>query len=124
MTLSVFATSAVAAWALAHATATLATTVALAGIAGVMTFAVALTAPFARVRSRTIATGLTLVGSWSPTWVLGVAVGSAGLSYGAVASRGLLAGGGPAALAAGTGAAMLVAFLAAFLLRTRARNGA
>jgi hypothetical protein len=59
----------------------------------------------------------------SPTWVLGVAVGSAGLSYGAVASRGLLAGGGPAALAAGTGATMLVAFLAAFLLRTRARNG-
>jgi hypothetical protein len=102
----------------------LATTVALAGIAGVMTFAVALTAPFARVRSRTIATGLTLVCSWSPTWVLGVAVGSAGLSYGAVASRGLLAGSGPAALAAGTGAAMLVAFLAAFLLRTRARNGA
>jgi uncharacterized YccA/Bax inhibitor family protein len=57
VTLSVFATSAVAAWALAHAAGTLATTVALAGIAGVMTFAVALTAPFARVRSRSI--GLT-----------------------------------------------------------------
>ena len=52
-----------AAWALAHAAATLTTTVALAGIAGVMTFAVALTAPFARVRSRTIATGLALVGT-------------------------------------------------------------
>ena len=60
---------------------------------------------------------------WSPAWVLGVAAGSAGLSYGAIAARGLLAGGGPAALAAGTAAAMLVAFLAALLLRTRSRTG-
>ena len=171
--LGVVVTSAVAAWALAHATTRLAPAVALAGIAGIVTFTAARTAPFAPRRNRTIATGLVLVGTavvvgalgeavstrasvlaisgavlfcaaevanrsidqprhvehrpgverWSPAWVLGVAAGSAGLSYGAIAARGLLAGGGPAALAAGTAAAMLVAFLAALLLRTRSRTG-
>jgi hypothetical protein len=58
-----------------------------------------------------------------PAWVLGVAVGAAGLSYLTIATRGLLGGGGPAALAAGTVASMLAAFLVAFLVRTRARAG-
>ena len=59
---------------------------------------------------------------WNPTLLLAVAVGSGGLSYGAISIRGLLADGGPAALIAGTAAAVLVAFLAALLLRTRART--
>jgi hypothetical protein len=59
------------------------------------------------------------VDRWSATWVLGVAAGSAGLSYGAISARGLLAGGGPAGLTAGVAAATLVAFLVVLLLRTR-----
>ena len=166
--MSVFGITAVTTWAVVQATAPMTATVALAGIAGVVIFAMALTAPLKRMRNRTIATGLVLVGTaavagtlgeavatrgsvlaisgailfcaaeaadrsldrtrhvehWSPVWVLGVAVGSAGLSYGAIAARGLLAGGGPGALAAGTAAAVLVAFLAALLLRTSARTDA
>jgi len=61
--LGVVVTSAVAAWALAHATTRLAPAVALAGIAGIVTFTAALTAPFAPRRNRTIATGLVLVGT-------------------------------------------------------------
>ena len=160
----------VAVWALSHSSAQSAPPVALAGLAGVMTFAAALTAPLAPMRDRATATGLVLVGTasvvgamaeavaaravvlpisgailfcaaevadrslgqapqveyrpgverWSPKWVLGVAAGSAGLSCGATATRGLLAGGGPAALAAGTATATLVALLVALVLRTRA----
>ena len=131
------------------------------------------TTPLAQARSRTVATGLALVGTalvvsqlgkpvaaratvfaisgailfcaaeladgtldrspkvehrpgverWNPTLLLGVSLGAGGLSYGAIASRGLLADGGPPALVAGTAAAVLVAFLASLLLRTRARHG-
>jgi len=63
------------------------------------------------------------VDRWSTAWVLGVAAGSAGLSYGAISARGLLAGGGPAALAAGVAAATLVAFMVVLVLRTRPRTG-
>jgi len=59
-------------------------------------------------------------GRWSPAWVLGAAAGSAAVSFGAIAARGLFANGGPAALTAGTVAAVLVAVLAAALLRSRA----
>ena len=171
--LSIFGISAVAAWAISLATENRTATVALAGVTGVVTFAVALTAPFARARNRTSATGLALVGAavvvgamgqtaadrttvfaisgailfcaaeladrslarargverrrgverWSLAWVLGGAIGSAGLSYAAIATRGLLGGGGPAALAVGTAGAMLLSFLAALVLRTRARSG-
>ena len=171
--LSLALDSAVAIWALENASAPLAPAVAMVGIAGVITLAAALTVPLAPIRSRTITTGLVLVGTasvvgattqpattrsvvlaisgallfcatefadrslahkravkhmpgverWSPRLVLGVAVGSAGLACGATWTRGSLAGGGPAALAAGTVAATLVAFLVALLLRTRARTG-
>jgi hypothetical protein len=43
--LSVIGTSAVAVWALSHSSAQLAPPVAVAGLAGVITFAAALTAP-------------------------------------------------------------------------------
>ena len=59
---------------------------------------------------------------WSPTWVLGVALGSSAFSYGAIAVREPLSGGGPAALAAGTVAATLVGLLTVLLLWARARN--
>jgi hypothetical protein len=171
--LSVVAISAVAAWALAHATAQLAPAVALAGIAGVVTFAAALAGPLVGRRNRTVATGLVLVGTsvvvgtlheagagrtvalaisgailfcaaevadrsldqarhaehrpgvarWSPAWVLAVAAGSAGVAYGAISTRGFVADGGPAALAAGTAGAVLVAVLAAVAVRTRSRPG-
>lgn len=73
-TLSVVVTSAVAAWALAHTTTRLAPAVALAGIAGIATFTAALTAPFAPMRNRTIATGLVLVGTAAVVGALGEAV--------------------------------------------------
>jgi hypothetical protein len=60
---------------------------------------------------------------WSPGWILGVAAAAGAVSYGAVALRGVLAGGGPAALAAGTVAAVLVAILTAALVRNRVRAG-
>ncbi len=173
VTVSLVGASAVAVWALAHASPKSAPVVGLAGIVGVVVFATALTAPFAPLRRRAIAAGLVFLGTasvvgaaadafalraavlaisggvlfcaaeviersvglarhvkycpgvdrWSPPWVLGVAAGSAGLSYGVITARGLLAGGGPAALAAGTAAAVLVAFLVALLLRTRTRSG-
>ena len=122
--LGVVVTSAVAAWALAHATTRLAPAVALAGIAGIVTFVVGALGEAVSTRASVLAiSGAVLfcaaevanrsidqprhvehrpgVERWSPAWVLGVAAGSAGLSYGAIAARGLLAGGGPAALAAG-----------------------
>ncbi len=169
--LSVAAVALVAAWAVGHATAEMAPVVGLAGAGGVMTFAVALSAPMANRLSRTVATGLVLVGTavivssmgvsapartgflttsgavlfcaaeladrssthrrkteyrpgvqrWDAAWVLGVAAGSAGLSYAAFSARGLVAGGGPAALAAGVAGAVLVAFLVVLLLKTRVR---
>jgi hypothetical protein len=63
------------------------------------------------------------VDRWSPTWVLGVAVGSAALSFGVISARGFLAGGGPAALGTGTAAATLIAFLVVLALRTRPTSG-
>jgi hypothetical protein len=172
--LSVTATAAVAAWALWHASAALAPTVALAGIAGVITFALSFRVPLAPARNRSVATGLVLVAiavvvasqaeaggtrtgflvvsgavlfcaaevaerslsypshvehrpgveRWGQAWVLGVAVGSAALSYGAISTRGLLANGGPAALAAGTAAALLVAVLTTLVVRARTRTAA
>jgi len=168
--LSVAATAALAAWAMAQATAALAPGVLLAGIAGVVTFASA--SASAANRNRAIAVGLVLVGialglgtlhepatartaglaiagavmfcaaevayrsldlprqverrprveHWSPALVLGVAAGSAGVSYAAASARGLLGGGGPAALAAGTAAAVLVAMLTALVVRARIRT--
>jgi hypothetical protein len=59
---------------------------------------------------------------WNPAWVLGVAAASAAAGYGAASIRGAVAGGGPAALAAGTIAATLVGFLARGALRTRVRS--
>jgi len=61
------------------------------------------------------------VDRWWPVWVSGVASGGAGLSYGAISARNILAGGGPAALVLGTVSATLVAFLA-LVLSTRARS--
>jgi len=63
------------------------------------------------------------VDRWSPAWVLGVAAGSAGLSYAAGMARGPLAGGGPVALAAGTAASTLIAFHVVLVLRARVRKG-
>lgn len=63
------------------------------------------------------------VDRWTPAWVLGVALGSAAVSYAVISARSIFAGGGPAALAAGTAAAVLVAFLAALVLRTGPRAG-
>jgi uncharacterized YccA/Bax inhibitor family protein len=167
--LSVVGVFAVAAWALAHATAELAPATALVGISGICIFTAALVGK----RKRTTASGLFLAGAaavigalhqaastragvlavsgavlfcaaeiadrsldqmrivahrrgvvrWSPAWVLGVAAGSAGVSFGADSMRGLFTAGGPAALAAGTAAAMLVAILASAALRARARAG-
>jgi hypothetical protein len=171
--LSILATAGVAAWAVAHSTARLAPVVGLAGTAGVVTFAIALTEPFRASRNRAMSTGLVLVATsvvvcatgsaapartgflvvagailfcaaefadralanarktehrrgvdrWSATWVIGVASGSAGLSYGAISARGLLVGGGPAALVAGVAAATLVAFLVVLVLRSRPSTG-
>ena len=56
---------------------------------------------------------------WDPFWILGVAAASAGVSYAAVSARSLVAGGGPAALAAGTVAAVLVVVLARSALGAR-----
>jgi len=56
-------------------------------------------------------------------WVLAVALGAGAVSYGCVSARDALAGGGPAGLAAGTAAAILVAALAAMTLRARGRRG-
>ena len=56
---------------------------------------------------------------WNPFWILGVAAASAGVSYAAVSARSLVAGGGPAALAAGTVAAVLVVVLARSALGAR-----
>ncbi|MGO9879924.1 MAG: hypothetical protein ACLPSM_11310 [Acidimicrobiales bacterium] len=61
---------------------------------------------------------------FSATWVIAVAVGSAAASYAVISARGVFEGGGPAALAVGTAAAVLVAGLAALLLRTSSRDGA
>ncbi len=168
--LSVVATSCLVAWAIAQATASVAPGAALAGIAGVVTFASA-SARAAR-RSRAIAIGLVLIGvavglatlhepaatrtaalaiagavmfcaaevadrsldqsrqveqrpgvdRWSPTLVIGVAAGSAVVSYSAASARGPLGGGGPAGLAVGTAAAVLVAILAALVVRARIRT--
>jgi hypothetical protein len=60
---------------------------------------------------------------WSPAWVLGVAAGSAGVSVGVDSARGAFTGGGPAALAVGTAAAVLATILASIVLRARARTG-
>lgn len=58
-----------------------------------------------------------------PVWVTAVALSAAALSYGAVSARNVLAGGGPAALVAGTLAATLVAFLSLGLsVRARSRG--
>ena len=56
---------------------------------------------------------------FNPAGILGVAVASGAASYGAASTRGLVAGGGPAALAGGTVAAVLVVILARTLLRGR-----
>ncbi|MGA2527538.1 MAG: hypothetical protein ABSG36_00090 [Acidimicrobiales bacterium] len=166
--LSILAISGVVAWAVSRSAPAQAAAVALAGVAGVVTFAFGLSRPFAARRHRTMATGLVLVGAavvtsaahntsgsrasflamsggilfcafevadgslvsighverrvrghWSLAWVLGVAFGSGALSYEAVSTRSLAVGSGPAALAVGTAAAVLVAFLVVFLLRTR-----
>jgi hypothetical protein len=61
---------------------------------------------------------------WGTVSVLGVAAGSAAFSYGLVSVRGVLSGGGAAALAAGTAAAVLVAGLTTLVLRGRYREGA
>lgn len=58
---------------------------------------------------------------WDPFWILGVAAASAGVSYAAVSAHSLVAGGGPAALAAGTVAAVLVVVLARSALGGRSR---
>ena len=58
---------------------------------------------------------------WDPAWVIGVAAVAAAASYAAASIRGFVAGGGPAALAAGTVAATLVAVLARGALQARAR---
>jgi len=166
--LSLVATAALVAWAISQATAALAPGVALAGIAGVVSFASA----SAGRRNRAIALGVVLVGiavgtgtlhepqttrtaalaiagavmfcaaevadrsldpprqaeqrpgvdRWSPALVLGVAAGSAGVSYAAASARGLLGGGGPAGLAAGTAAAVLLAVLTALVVRARIRT--
>jgi hypothetical protein len=171
--LSVVAAALVAAWAVGLATAEMAPVVGLAGAGGVITFAVAVSVPMPGRLSRTVATGLVLVGtavvvssmgvsapartgfltisgavlfcaaeladsssarrrktehrpgvqSWDAAWVLGVAAGSAGISYAAFSARGVVAGGGPAALAAGVAGAVLVAFLVLLLLKTRPRAG-
>ena len=63
------------------------------------------------------------VARWSPGWVLGVATLSACVAFGAGSARNIVAGGGPAALAAGTAASVLVAVLAALVLRLRSRPG-
>ena len=55
-----------------------------------------------------------------PSGCSGVAVGATVLSYGAISARNTLAGGGPAALVAGTLSATLVAFLALLLSARRA----
>ncbi len=165
--LSIAAASALVAWAVAQSSATLAPVATFAGIAGVVTLAAAL----AGGRSRTISTGLVLVGAavvagtlheaagtraaalalsgaimfcvaevadrsldqargmerrrgarhWDPAWVIGVAAVAAAASYAAASIRGFVAGGGPAALAAGTVAAVLVAVLARGALQARAR---
>jgi len=167
--LSIAATSAVAAWAFSQSTAVAAPAVGFAGIAGVVTFSGALD----RRLTRTMATGLVLVGTaaalgtlqdtpaarslalavagavlflaaeiadraldqkgqlehrpgvrrWSPLSLLAVAVGSAGVSYGVVSARGFLSGGGPAALAAGTAGAALVAAFTVLALRSSLRGG-
>lgn len=57
-------------------------------------------------------------------WMLAVAAGSGAVSYVAISVRGLLSGGGPAGLAAGTAAAVLVAVLTVLALRVRSRPGA
>lgn len=59
---------------------------------------------------------------WRPAAVLALTAGASALSYAAVSARSALGGGGPAGLAAGTIAAVLVAFLALALAR-RARAG-
>jgi hypothetical protein len=170
---SVLATAAVAGWAVSYAPGQLASVAALAGVGGVITFAVALTDPSRNRRNRTIATGVLLaatavvvsamggtasaragmltvsgailfcaaevgdrasaqprnaahrsgVDRWSRSWVLGVAAGSAGVSYGVTSARGLLAGVGPAALVAGVVSVVLVAFLVLLVLRTQPRTG-
>lgn len=171
--LAVGAAALVTAWAVAHATVEMAPVVGLAGAAGVITFALAVGVAMPSRFSRTLATGLVLVGtavvvssvgvsaparigfltisgavlfcaaeladrssahsrkaghrpgvrSWEAAWVLGVAAGSAGLSYAAFSARGPVAGGGPAALAAGVAGAVLVAFLVVLLLRIRPHTG-
>ena len=165
---AIIGTSAIAVWAVAQSTPSLAPIVALAGIAGTVTLACA----FAPRRIRTISMALLLVGTavvvgslhepagtragvlsisgavlfcvaeladrsldqprgaerrrgvrhWNPAWVLGVAAASAAAGYGAASIRGVVAGGGPAALAAGTIAAALVGFLARGALRGRPRS--
>jgi hypothetical protein len=56
--------------------------------------------------------------------MLAVAAGSGAVCYGAISARELLSGAGPAGLAAGTVAAILVAVLTVMALRTRSRPGA
>ena len=56
--------------------------------------------------------------------MVAVASGAAGLSYGAISARNVLAGGGPAAIVAGRAAfaALAIAAFLALLLSTRARS--
>jgi hypothetical protein len=62
------------------------------------------------------------VGRFGATAVLGVAAGAGSVSYLAISARGALGGGGPAALAAGTLGAILVAALTTAMLRAGANN--
>jgi hypothetical protein len=160
-------------WALSHMTGIAAGAAALAGVAGAVTFAAALSPKLATRRHRSMATGLVLIGAavvtsaigqpagqrngflvvsgavlfcaaetadraldrprasearpgvdrFAMTSVLAVAAGAGALSYLAISVRGAFAGGGPAALAAGTVAAILVAVLATVVLRTGVGDG-
>ena len=74
----------------------------------------------AQARNTTYRSG---VDRWSTTWVLGVAAGSGGVSYGITSARALVDGGGPAALVAGVVSAVLVAFLVILVLHAQPRTG-